>query len=116
MLHLLRRRVDERRVSPFRFSLANQFKLFSSRLCNSGDALANAPNETSISLLLASEVVQESMEASGLRQLVSQARCSVRERVECSVPGMGTSIDEEGEGDMPFRLLHRVGREAATGS
>ena len=56
------------------------------------------------------------MEASVLRQLVSQARCSVRERVEYSVPGMSTSIDEEGEGDMPFRPLHRVGREAATGS
>ena len=116
MLRMLRWRVDERRVPPFRFRLANKFKLFSSRLSNSGDAFADAPNKTNISLLLASEIIKDSMEASGLRQLVSQARSTVRERVEYSVPGMSTSIDEEGEGDMPFRPLQRVGREAATGS
>ena len=58
MLRLLRWRVDERRVPPFFFRLANKFKLFSRRLSNSGDALADAPHKTNISLLLASEIVQ----------------------------------------------------------
>ena len=63
VLRLLRRSVDEGRVPPFRFSFANKFELFCSRLSNSGDAFADALDQSSIALLLASEVVQQIVSA-----------------------------------------------------
>ena len=71
VLRRRRWRVDERGVSPPRLRLANEIKLLGSSLGHSRDALADAPHNLDITLLLAREIVEQLVETQRQGQLVT---------------------------------------------